>query len=93
MTLAPHRPMTSPSDQSELDAPPIPAGLVAILLLTAIALAVIFAIATVFYFTVKTNFLASGRPAMHWKHAIVLEGGSLQIESLKTGRCLSVAGS
>jgi len=45
MTLAPHRPMTSPSDQSELDAPPIPAGLVAILLLTAIALAVIFVVA------------------------------------------------
>ncbi|MFZ0180494.1 MAG: hypothetical protein WAL84_11590 [Candidatus Dormiibacterota bacterium] len=41
------------------------------LALALLALAVIFAIATVFYFTVKTNFLASGRPAMHWKHAIV----------------------
>jgi hypothetical protein len=36
-----------------------------------LALAVLFALATIFYFTVKTNFLASGRPAMHWKHAVV----------------------
>jgi hypothetical protein len=41
------------------------------LALALLVLAVIFAIATVFYFTQKTNFLASGRPAMHWKHAIV----------------------
>jgi hypothetical protein len=36
-----------------------------------LALAVIFAIAAVFYFTQKTSFLSSGRPALHWKHAIV----------------------
>jgi len=41
------------------------------LALALLVLAVIFAIATVFYFTQKTNFLASGRPAMHWKHALV----------------------
>jgi hypothetical protein len=34
-------------------------------------LAVVFAFLTIFYFTVKTNFLAGGRPAMHWKHAVV----------------------
>jgi hypothetical protein len=34
-------------------------------------LAVIFAFATIFYFTQKTSFLAGGRPALHWKHAIV----------------------
>jgi hypothetical protein len=36
-----------------------------------LVLAVMFAIATVFYFTVKTSFLAGGHPAMHWKHAVV----------------------
>lgn len=41
------------------------------LALALLALAVIFAVAAVFYFTQKTNFLASGRPALHWKHAIV----------------------
>jgi hypothetical protein len=41
------------------------------LALLLLALAVVFAVLTIFYFTVKTNFLASGRPAMHWKHAIV----------------------
>jgi hypothetical protein len=41
------------------------------LALALLVLAVIFAIATIFYFTQKTNFLASGRPAMHWKHALV----------------------
>jgi len=33
---------------------------------------VIFALAAIFYFTQKTSFLASGRPAIHWKHAIRL---------------------
>jgi hypothetical protein len=42
------------------------------LTLALLVLAVIFALAAVFYFTQKTNFLASGRPALHWKHAIVL---------------------
>ena len=41
------------------------------LALALLVLAVIFAVATIFYFTQKTNFLASGRPAMHWKHALV----------------------
>jgi len=41
------------------------------LALALLVLAVIFAIATVFYFTQKTSFLASGPPAMHLKHAIV----------------------
>jgi hypothetical protein len=36
-----------------------------------LALAVIFAVAAVFYFTQKTSFLASGRPALHYKHAIL----------------------
>ncbi len=37
-----------------------------------IVLAVIFAIAAVFFFTVKTTFLAGGaHPELHWKHAIV----------------------
>ena len=39
--------------------------------LALLALAVIFALAAVFYFTQKTSFLASGPPAMHLKHAIV----------------------
>jgi hypothetical protein len=39
--------------------------------LALLALAVIFALAAVFYFTQKTSFLASGPPAMHVKHAIV----------------------
>ena len=39
--------------------------------LALLALAVIFALAAVFYFTQKTSFLASGPPAMHWKHAIL----------------------
>jgi multisubunit Na+/H+ antiporter MnhE subunit len=39
--------------------------------LALLVLAVIFALAAVFYFTQKTNFLASGPPAMHWKHAIL----------------------
>ena len=41
------------------------------LALALLVLAVIFALAAVFYFTQKTNFLASGPPAMHWKHAIL----------------------
>jgi hypothetical protein len=41
------------------------------LALLLLALAVVFALATIFYFTQKTNLLASGRPALHWKHAIV----------------------
>ena len=41
------------------------------LALALLVLAVIFALAAVFYFTQKTNLLASGRPALHWKHAIV----------------------
>ncbi len=41
------------------------------LTLALLVLAVIFAIAAVFYFTQKTNLLASGRPALHYKHAIV----------------------
>ncbi|MHB8489933.1 MAG: hypothetical protein ACYDCS_11750 [Candidatus Dormibacteria bacterium] len=41
------------------------------LALALLALAVIFAIAAVFYFTTKTNFLSHGRPALHWKHAVV----------------------
>jgi hypothetical protein len=41
------------------------------LALALLALAVVFALAAIFYFTQKTNFLASGRPAIHWKHAIV----------------------
>jgi predicted Co/Zn/Cd cation transporter (cation efflux family) len=36
-----------------------------------LVLAVIFALAAVFYFTTKTSFLASGPPAIHLKHAIV----------------------
>jgi hypothetical protein len=39
--------------------------------LALLALAVIFALAAVFYFTQKTSFLASGPPAKHLKHAIV----------------------
>jgi len=39
--------------------------------LALLALAVIFALLAVFYFTQKTSFLASGPPAMHWKHAIL----------------------
>lgn len=34
-------------------------------------LAVIFAGLAVFYYTQKTDFLASGRPAHQWKHAVV----------------------
>jgi predicted Co/Zn/Cd cation transporter (cation efflux family) len=41
------------------------------LALALLVLAVIFALVAIFYFTQKTNFLASGRPALHWKHAIV----------------------
>jgi hypothetical protein len=42
------------------------------LALALVVLAVIFAIAAVFFFTVKTEFLAGGpRPELHWKHAIV----------------------
>jgi len=41
------------------------------LMLAFLILAVVFAAATIFYFTQKTNFLASGRPAVHWKHALV----------------------
>jgi hypothetical protein len=41
------------------------------LALALLVLAVIFAVAAIFYFTQKTSFLASGRPALHWKHAIV----------------------
>ena len=41
------------------------------LTLALLALAVIFAVAAVFYFTQKTSFLASGRPALHYKHAIL----------------------
>jgi predicted Co/Zn/Cd cation transporter (cation efflux family) len=41
------------------------------LVLALLVLAVIFALLAVFYFTQKTSFLASGRPALHWKHAIV----------------------
>ena len=42
------------------------------LALALIVLAVIFAIAAVFFFTVKTTFLAGGaHPELHWKHAIV----------------------
>lgn len=41
------------------------------LALALLALAVLFALATVFYFTQKTSLLASGRPALHWKHAVV----------------------
>jgi hypothetical protein len=41
------------------------------LALLLLALAVVFAIAAVFYFTKKTTFLASGPPAIHWKHAII----------------------
>ena len=41
------------------------------LALALLALAVLFALAAVFYFTQKTTLLASGSPALHWKHAIV----------------------
>jgi hypothetical protein len=41
------------------------------LALLLLALAVVFAIAAVFFFTTKTNFLASGKPELHWKHAVV----------------------
>jgi hypothetical protein len=41
------------------------------LALALLALAVVFALASVFFFTQKTNFLASGKPELHWKHAIV----------------------
>ncbi|HUZ69138.1 MAG TPA: hypothetical protein VMU65_05450 [Candidatus Saccharimonadales bacterium] len=42
------------------------------LALALVVLAVIFAIAAVFFFTVKTTFLTTGtHPAVHWKHAIV----------------------
>jgi hypothetical protein len=41
------------------------------LALALLVLAVIFAVVAIFYFTQKTSFLASGRPALHWKHAIV----------------------
>jgi hypothetical protein len=41
------------------------------LALALLVLAVIFAVAAVFYFTQKTNFLASGNPAKHYKHAIL----------------------
>jgi hypothetical protein len=41
------------------------------LALALLALAVVFALAAIFYFTQKTSFLASGPPATHWKHAIV----------------------
>jgi len=36
-----------------------------------IVLAVIFVGLAAFYFTQKTNFLAAGRPAHHWKHGVV----------------------
>jgi len=37
-----------------------------------VLLAVIFAVASIFFFTVKTTFLAGGaHPAIHSKHAIV----------------------
>jgi hypothetical protein len=39
--------------------------------LALLVLAVIFALVAIFYFTQKTSFLASGPPAMHWKHAIL----------------------
>jgi multisubunit Na+/H+ antiporter MnhE subunit len=39
--------------------------------LALLVLAVIFALAAVFYFTQKTSFLASGPPVRHWKHAIL----------------------
>jgi multisubunit Na+/H+ antiporter MnhE subunit len=41
------------------------------LALALIVLAVIFALVAIFYFTQETNFLASGRPMLHWKHAIL----------------------
>jgi hypothetical protein len=42
------------------------------LALALVVLAVIFAAAAVFFFTVKTTFLAGGaHPELHWKHAIV----------------------
>jgi hypothetical protein len=42
------------------------------LALALVVLALIFAVAAVFFFTVKTTFLAGGpRPELHWKHAIV----------------------
>ena len=38
-----------------------------------VVLAVIFAVAAVFFFTLNTPFLAGvAPPAIHWKHAIVL---------------------
>ncbi|MGA7989610.1 MAG: hypothetical protein WCB51_14575 [Candidatus Dormiibacterota bacterium] len=41
------------------------------LALALVVLAVIFAVAAVFFFTVKTTFLAGGaHPQLHWKHAI-----------------------
>ena len=36
-----------------------------------IILAVIFVGLAIFYYTQKTDFLASGRPAHQWKHAVV----------------------
>jgi predicted Co/Zn/Cd cation transporter (cation efflux family) len=42
------------------------------LALALLVLAVIFALAAIFYFTQKTEFLAGGtKPELHWKHAIV----------------------
>ncbi len=41
------------------------------LALALIVLAVIFAVVAVFYFTQKTNLLASGPPAIHVKHALL----------------------
>ncbi len=42
------------------------------LALALIVLAIVFAIAAVFFFTQKTTFLAGGpKPQLHWKHAIV----------------------
>jgi hypothetical protein len=45
MSLAPYRPMSTSRETSEVDTPPIPGGLIAILLLLAIVLAIIFLVA------------------------------------------------
>jgi hypothetical protein len=34
-------------------------------------LAVVFGFLSIFFFTQKTNFLASGKPELHWKHAVI----------------------
>lgn len=36
-----------------------------------IVVALACAVMAIFYFTQKTSFLAGGRPALHWKHAVV----------------------